>query len=267
MKTSLTALATIALSAALWLGGPAQADTPPAKGQVPVAATTVPAPAPVAAPVAANPEVAGIIDARMADEPWNSILAAITRHFPDEAAAMRAAMIDTASRSVATGTPLPNGIDQGRAVLARLAPLLAGARDADLITILDDQIALYAALRASPRDCARVFVDGIAPTDFSAPLLADYDFAARTDRLYGAMAAARGLPARAPAEQGHYVALVNMLAGDAAGQAALAAIERLDPADPLLCDAGIRFFEALRDARFPGADRLRAAMLVELMAG
>lgn len=265
MKSSLTALATIALSAALWLGGPAQADTaaPLAKGQPPAAATLA---APPANP-AHNPEVAAIVDERLADPLWAGIMAAISRHFPDEAAAMRAAMVGTASESVATGAPLPDGVAVGQAVLARLAPLLAGAEDADLITILDDQIALYAALRGSPRDCARVFIDGIAVEDFSDPRLAGYDFAARTDRLYGAMAAARGRPARPAAEQGHYVALIGLLSADPAGRAALASIERLDPADPQLCEGGIRFFEAVRDARFPGADRLRAAMLVELMAG
>lgn len=63
------------------------------------------------------------------------------------------------------------------------------------------------------------------------------------------------------------MALVDMLAGDAAGRAALASIERLEPADPRLCDAAIRVFETLREARFPGADRLRAEMLVGVMQG
>ncbi len=81
------------------------------------------------------------------------------------------------------------------------------------------------------------------------------------------MAAARGRPARAAAEVAHYGALGTMLLADAAGAAALESIERADPADPGLCDAAIRFFEALRDARFPGADRLRAEMLVGIMKG
>lgn len=266
MKTSLTALATIALSAALWLGGPAQADTaaPLAKGQLPAAA----APAPVAAPaVAPEQSVEAIFDERMTSGPMAGVFAAVARHFPDEMRAYRARLIASINAALATGAPLPDGVEHGRALLRGLAPLLAGAADADLIAILDDQIALYAALRGSPRDCARVFMDGMVLEDFGDPRLAGHDFAARTDRLYGAMAAARGRPARAAAEIAHYGALGAMLLADPAGVAALESVERADPADPLLCDGAIRFLEALRDARFAGADRLRAEMLVDMMAG
>ncbi len=167
MTSPLTALATVALTAALCLGGPALADAPPAKGQAPD--PTLPALAPAAAP---ELSVEAIFDARMTSGPMAGVFAAVARHFPDEMRAHRAQVIAAINAALAAGAPLPDGVAQGRALLRGLAPLLAGAADADLIAILDDQVALYAALRGTPRDCARVFLDGMALEDFSDPRLA-----------------------------------------------------------------------------------------------
>jgi hypothetical protein len=77
----------------------------------------------------------------------------------------------------------------------------------------------------------------------------------------------RGRPGRPAAGQVPDRALNGRLAGDPAGRAALGSIEGRDPADPQLGAAGIRFFAARSDAHSPGADRLRATIARDLMAG
>lgn len=244
MSRILTALT---LTLCLCAATPPLAQTAPAKGTV--------------------PDTAAAFEAELTRGPNGDIFAAVTRHFPAEAAALQADFAAALARAEAAGLPAPSGLAAGRALLARLAPNLLGAPDADLIAVLSDQIAMHRALADRPLDCARVVVEGANGSDLALFRAGGYDMAAGTERLYAAMARGRDLPRRQAATPDLYQALVSALGPVDRARTIVQTVERSDRADPALCGATIAVMEAMRDARFAGADVVRAEILAAVFGG
>lgn len=211
---------------------------------------------------AAQPSAHEIVAGQFQTEPLRSMSAGMFTWFPAEAMAMREAMV----RVVTSGGMSVQSLRE--AVLPITAPvhgLVAQVPDAGLVALLDGQIALHAQLIPEPLVCAQLVVQGASEATLTHPQMAAFDLEGHYADYFGILNSARHAPPGAPATDADHAALGTAMAGFPDDM--LTAIEANDPADPRLCGAVIAMLTLVRDADFPGAERVRREMLLALASG
>ncbi len=246
MKKFLRSLSTLALAAGGYLG---------AKALVTVVFATGPTPA-------------DLIDLHLGQEPTRSVYQAMFTYFPAEAMALRSALVAVAGAGRVTDETLIRMAETGRGIRAPLARFLAGAPEAEIVALLDDQIGLYQRFADEPATCALVVARGLQALPAEDPRRTPPDLAPMMGRLFATMSAYRhAAPRVPPAEDMDYLRLEAAMTGAGLTPGALDHVVANDPSDPQLCGAYLGMLTVLRDAGFDGADRLRTEVMIALATG
>lgn len=211
---------------------------------------------------AARPTAHEIVAAGFQEEPLRSMSAAMFPWFPAETTEIRAAMVRL----------VENGEMSAEALRAAVQPLIdpvhalvAGVPDAGLVALLEDQIALHAQLAPEPLVCAQLVVHGASREVLTHPLMAGYDIESHYSDYFYTLSRARYAPPGAPATEADFDALGAAMAGFS--DEMLDSLENNRAEDPNLCGAVIALLQVVRDADFPGAERVRRDFLMGMMSG
>lgn len=213
---------------------------------------------------AAQPTAEAIVSAEFRDEPLRSMSTAMFTWFPAEATAMRDAMIRVAE----SGDLSIEGLRA--AVLPVTGPvhaLVSGVPDAGLVAILEGHIALYSQLAPEPLVCAELAVHGATRDTLAHPQMAGFDLQGHFADYFAILDSARYATAGAPATETDLDALGAAMTAAGLGDEVLGALDASRADDPRLCGAVIALLEVVRDADFPGAERIRRDFLVGMASG
>ena len=203
-----------------------------------------------------------IVAAAFQEEPLRSTSTAMFVWFPAEVTEMRAAMVQMIDSGEISAEALREAVQP---FVGPVHALIAGVPDAGLVALLDDQIALHAQLAPEPLVCAQMVVHGPSREVLTHPLMAGYDIESHYADYFSTLNRARYASPGAPATEADFDALGAAMAGFS--DESLTALENNRADDPALCGAVLALLQVVRDADFPGAERVRRDFLVGMMSG
>ncbi|MCB1391585.1 MAG: hypothetical protein KDK12_20975 [Rhodobacteraceae bacterium] len=203
-------------------------------------------------------EAGPIGDSVLASEPVHTMIVEASAYFPQ----LGAAMIATMRETMATATSAADFAAMQAEIQSLHQPIyqaLYQAPDAVLVQLLDDQLALVGAMRQNPSLCARVLTEGYATLAEGERGVTPAMITAVFHHRYGFAAQYMGsAPHRGEVTEADLQAQYEAFRAAGVDEEWLDRIDTFDDRDPQLCQTFHEYLTIVRDADFPGADRLRA---------
>ena len=190
--------------------------------------------------------------------PFRPYFLALEEGFPDDAARMRAEMVEVIRYETDPRVANERGQELGRALRRRHAENLLNAPEAALLTLLDAEIALLRHVESDPERCLDLLLDGPGAAEMANPVFGPL-LQARVRALIAASRAGADSTIRREGSRKEdtlrYAAAFGSL-GEA--HAAFRTMGRITERPEGGCAATLRVLTVLRDNAFEGRDRVLA---------